>query len=123
MGFRKVVVIAGLGPGGTYLREAVKDCIVRGEAPFTSHSILLSGDDMAGGANLRYIMACLTAWMMDAEAAVHYTDMGEHEADLRLMLQYAEHLRLPIERRSLPEWHAIRVPGADGEPDPASWAT
>lgn len=123
VGFRKVVLVAPPGQGGTYLREAVKDSIVRGEAPFTSHSVLLSTDDMAGGANLRYVLACLSVWMMEAEAAVFYADLGAQDADTRLILQYAQSLGLPVEQRSMPEWRGMRVSGIPDEPDPASWAT
>lgn len=123
MGFRKIVLIAGLGPAGGYLRDAVKDSVVRGEAPFVTHAVVLSASDMAGASNLRYVMACMSVWMQDAEAAVWYSDIGGEDPDVRLMLGYAQNLGLPIERRSLPEWQSVQVSGMGGDPDPAAWAT
>ena len=122
MSFSKVVVVAPMGPAGGYLRDAVHDSVLRGEAPYVAHTVALSAMDVANPSNLRYVMAAVSVWMQDAEALVVYSDLGVAESETRLLIDFAERFMLPIEERQLPEWQGIQIHGAGGF-DPSSVLT
>lgn len=122
MSFRKVVIVAPLGPAGGYLRDAVKDAVMRGEAPYVTHTVALSAMDVANPQNLRYVMAAVGVWMQHAEAVVVYSDFGASDSETRLLIDFAQHFMLPIEERSLPEWQGVTPSGHDGY-DPTSVLT
>ena len=122
MSFRKVVIVAPMGPAGGYLRDAVHDSVVRGEAPYIAHTVALSAMDVANPANLRYVMAAVGVWMQDAEAMVVYSDLGVAESETRLMIDFAERFLLPIEERSMSEWQGVQIRGSGGF-DPSSVLT
>lgn len=122
MSFRKVVIAEPMGPSGGYLRSAVQDSVVRGEAPYIAHTVALSAMDVANPTNLRYVMASVGVWMQDAEALVAYTDLGVDDSEMRLLINFAERFMLPIESRSLPDWQGVSVRNGSGF-DPSSVLT
>lgn len=88
-----------------YLRAAMRDCLLRGEAPFASHAIYTQAgvlDDRIPGERELGIEAGL-AWGRWADATVVYRDFGI-SAGMRLGIARAEAQSRPVEYRSLPAW-------------------
>lgn len=85
-----------------YAREAMADCLRRGEAPFASHALYTQagvlGDDRLEERALG-IQASL-AWGAMAEATVVYTDRGI-SAGMKLGIERAEREGRPVDYRSL----------------------
>lgn len=85
-----------------YARAAMRDCLLRGEAPYASHllytqpGVLADSDteerDLGIGAGL--------AWGDKADATVLYTDLGI-SSGMKYGIQRAEAAGRPIEYRSL----------------------
>jgi hypothetical protein len=88
-----------------YARAAMRDCLMRGEAPLASHLLYTQPsvlkDEISEERHLG--IAAGLAWGRLAEATVVYVDLGltvgmeQGMADARLVGR-------PIERRSLPSW-------------------
>lgn len=97
---------AGTGPDRekfeTYAREALRDCILRGEAPIASHVLLASTgvlDD--GDPGERAIgMAAGFAWTPAAELVAVYCDHGISDG-MREGIRGAWELGIPVELRTL----------------------
>lgn len=88
-----------------YLRAALRDSLLRGEAPFASHAIYAQTfvlDDTIPEERAIGINAGLQ-WMPVAEKVVVYIDRGISRG-MELGIARATSLGLPIEKRSLPEW-------------------
>lgn len=88
-----------------YLRDALHDCLMRGEAPFASHAIytqpgVLNDSDY----NERELgIRAGLFWGDKADATVVYNDIGQ-SAGMNHGIEAARRIGRPIEFRSLPEW-------------------
>lgn len=88
-----------------YLRAALRDSLLRGEAPFASHAIYAQTfvlDDSVPEERAIGINAGLS-WMQAAEKAVVYIDRGISPG-MQIGIDRAKALGLDVEERSLPEW-------------------
>lgn len=88
-----------------YLRACMRDCLLRGEAPFASHALYTQPgvlDDRIPGERTLGIDAGLH-WGRCAEASVVYTDLGVSSGML-LGIAAAEECGRLIAFRTLPEW-------------------
>lgn len=86
-----------------YLRAAMRDCLLRGEAPFASHALYTQPGvlDDAEPEERRLGMAAGFAWRPVAEATVVYADLGV-SLGMRAGISDAETAGRPVEYRSLP---------------------
>lgn len=92
-----------------YARAAVRDCILRGEAPtcshllYTQHGILRDGDALERrlGINVGHEFTRV------ATRVVVYTDLGISRG-MEEGIMAARARGVPIQNRSLPEWNAKR---------------
>ena len=90
-----------------YAREAVADCLKRGEAPFASHLLYTQPgilDDEVPRERARGIEAGFE-WRAVADATVVYIDRGITDG-MHEEIVDAERRGQPVERRSLPGWWA-----------------
>lgn len=88
-----------------YLRAALHDCLMRGEAPFASHAIYTQPgvlDDNVPEQRTHGIEAGL-AWGERADARVVYGDLGITNG-MAIGIAKAERLGQPIEYRTVPGW-------------------
>lgn len=88
-----------------YLRACLRDCLLRGEAPFASHAIYTQPgvlDDKNTAEREHGIVAGFT-WRKAADATVVYTDLGMSNG-MKYGLTDAAQAQCPIEFRSLPGW-------------------
>jgi hypothetical protein len=88
-----------------YLRAAMKDCLLRGEAPYASHALYTQPgvlDDSIPDEREHGIMAGF-AFRAIADATVVYTDLGTSRG-MDYGIAHAHDGGRPIEYRSLPEW-------------------
>ncbi len=88
-----------------YLRAAMRDCLLRGEAPFASHGLytqdgVLRDDDPA---EREHGIQAGFAWRASASKSVFYTDLGWSRGML-YGHQHALELGHEIETRSLKGW-------------------
>lgn len=91
-----------------YLRACMRDCLLRGEAPFASHALYTQEgvlDDTVPSEREHGIQAGF-AWRRVAELTVVYTDRGISRG-MQYGIDHATATGSPIEFRSLPDW---RVP-------------
>ena len=88
-----------------YLRAALRDCLMRDEAPFASHAIYTQpgvlNDDIPTERALG-IRAGLV-WGNVADATVVYSDLGITDG-MKLGIDRARELNRPVEYRELPGW-------------------
>ncbi len=87
-----------------YARECIRDCLMRGEAPFASHLLYTQDgvlDDTIKEERIYGINAG-HAWMHGAQAVVVYTDRGISEG-MRQGIASATVNKVPVEYRSLHE--------------------
>lgn len=88
-----------------YARAAMRDCLLRGEAPYASHLLYTQegvlDDDVPEERQLG-IHAGL-CWGSAALKTVVYTDLGISEG-MKQGIRHAEAEGRPIEYRSLPDW-------------------
>ncbi len=90
-----------------YLRACMRDCLLRGEAPFASHGLYTQEgvlDDNIPAERSRGIDAGLL-WGDKAEATVVYIDLGVSRG-MEYGIARAEKQGRPIERRVLVDWGA-----------------
>lgn len=100
-----------------YARAAMRDCLMRGEAPYASHllytqpGVLIDGDPEQRKLGIEAGFA----WRKDADATVIYTDLGMTPG-MELGFNDAKKIGRPVEIRSLDDWY----PGllADGSHGP-----
>lgn len=88
-----------------YLRAAMRDCLLRGEAPYASHALYTQPgvlDDTLREERALGIEAGLQ-WGALAEATVVYTDLG-YSRGMEQGIARARAEGRPVEVRSLPEW-------------------
>lgn len=88
-----------------YARAAMRDCLMRGEAPFASHLLYTQPgvlrDDIQSERTLG--MAAGFWWGAKADATVVYTDLGITNG-MEDGIRSATLENRPIERRSIPDW-------------------
>lgn len=92
----------GLAQNIQYVRAAMRDCFLRGEAPFASHALYtLKGilDDKIPEERHLGIEAGLL-WGEEAEATVVYTDLGISPG-MEVGIQRAATAGRPVEYRSI----------------------
>lgn len=83
-----------------YLEEAMRDCLLRGEAPFASHKMYTTClDDNVPDERELGIQAGF-AWRFVAEKTVVYTDLGISKG-MQYGIEHATKNNVPIEYRSL----------------------
>ena len=88
-----------------YARKALRDCLLRGEAPYASHLLYTQMgvfDDDDPAERQRGIDAGI-AWADVAEAVVVYTDLGISQG-MHYGLKCHEEAGRTIEYRRLPGW-------------------
>ena len=88
-----------------YLRAAMRDCLLRGEAPFASHALYTQPgvlDDDKAEERALGIEAGL-AWGARADATVVYVDRGI-SSGMQQGIARAHAEGRPVERRTLPGW-------------------
>lgn len=88
-----------------YMRAAMRDCLLRGEAPFASHGLYTQPgvlDDDVPEERAHGIEAGF-AWREAADATVVYTDRG-YSRGMRYGIEDALKKGRPVEYRSLPDW-------------------
>ena len=88
-----------------YARAAMRDCLMRGEAPFASHCLYTQSgvlDDQLAVERVIGIQAGL-AWGAMADRTVVYSDLGISNG-MREGILRAEREGRPVVFRSLPEW-------------------
>lgn len=86
-----------------YARAALRDCLLRGEAPFASHLLYTQEgvlDDNIPNERKHGIDAGLW-WGEMADATVVYTDLGTSRG-MTYGIERAQHVNRPIEYRTLP---------------------
>jgi hypothetical protein len=88
-----------------YLRSCLRDSLLRGEAPFSSHGlytqlgVLDDGNPNERGRG----MQAGFEWRASADATVVYTDLGL-SLGVKLGIKHAEHIGQPVEYRTLEGW-------------------
>lgn len=88
-----------------YLRAAMRDCFLRGEAPFASHALYTQPgvlDDQVPEERRLGIEAGLT-WGKWAQKTVVYTDLSVTPG-MELGIARAQVMGRPVEMRTLPGW-------------------
>lgn len=95
----------GLLRNVTYARLAMRDCVLRGEAPYASHLLLpqplILDDDVP--AERRLGIDAGLAWGAKADATAVYLDLGT-SAGMRYGIANAEAAGRSLEERRLPGW-------------------
>lgn len=87
-----------------YLRACMRDCLLKGEAPFASHGLYTQPgvlrdevpEERQHGIDAGFV------WRMSADATVVYTDCGMSKG-MEYGIKHANELDHPIEYRSLGE--------------------
>lgn len=106
-----------------YARAAVRDCILRGEAPIASHLLLTQPgilDDAVPAERVRGIAAG-HEWIAFAEAVVVYEDFGV-SFGMGQGIARAQLDGIPVERRRLPAFTEPPAPVNEYGARPASAA-
>jgi hypothetical protein len=105
-GMRRVIVESpysgNIEQNTVYAREAVRDCILRGEAPIASHLLFTQPGilrDEVEGERAAGIAAGL-AWLPVADASVIYTDLGISQGMLQ-GIAAAGAAGIPVEYRTI----------------------
>lgn len=92
----------------TYVRACMRDCLIRGEAPFASHALYTQPGILDDGVEVERIFGINAghAWMYGAEAVVVYQDRGISKG-MEQGIASARIRGLPVEYRTL------TAPGVD----------
>ncbi len=91
-----------------YARAALRDALMRGEAPYASH-LLYTQDHVLDDGNpheRQTGMRAGFAWIAVAEGSAIYIDLGV-SSGMRVGLSRARTAGLPIEFRSIPDWEDV----------------
>lgn len=85
-----------------YLRACMRDCLLRGEAPFASHALYTQHGVLRDhlSEERQHGIAAGFAWRNVANATIVYTDLGISDG-MKKGIIHAEALHHPIEYRSL----------------------
>ncbi len=86
----------------TYLRAAMRDCLLRGEAPYASHGLYTQPGvlDDTDPEQRKMGIAAGFAWRYASEATVVYQDRGISKG-MEEGIAHARSLNRPVEYRSL----------------------
>ncbi len=87
-----------------YLRACMRDCLLRGEAPFASHALYTQPGVLKDEVPYERELGILSgfAWRKGSDATVVYTDLGFSKG-MEYGIQHASEIAHPIEYRSLGE--------------------
>lgn len=97
-----------------YARACMRDCLLRGEAPYASHLLYTQEgvlDDNIPSEREHGIQAGF-AWRQVAETTVVYTDLGISRG-MQYGIEDANDRGCPIEYRTLPDWAMSRISEVD----------
>lgn len=85
-----------------YARDAMRDCLMRGESPYASHALLTQPGVLNDDDPVERTLGILAGlcWGDKAEATVVYTDLGI-SSGMRAGIEHAERLGRPVEYRSI----------------------
>lgn len=101
---RRVVIespyAGNVGENMAYLRRCMRDCLLRGEAPFASHAIYTQVLDDNVASERKWGIEAGFAWRDLAEATVVYTDLGVSDG-MKLGIEDADKKGRPVEYRTL----------------------
>jgi hypothetical protein len=88
-----------------YARACVRDCLVRGEAPFASHLLYTQEGVLRDEvpAEREHGIQAGFAFRVVADATVVYTDLGTSRG-MQYGIDHATELRHPVEYRALGGW-------------------
>lgn len=91
-----------------YLRAALHDCLLRGEAPFASHGLYTQPGVLDDGKPEERALGIEAgfAFRYAATKTVVYVDLGMSRG-MQLGIEHAEKLGHEVERRSLPGWSGV----------------
>jgi hypothetical protein len=91
-----------------YLRAAMRDCLLRGEAPYASHALYTQEGVLSDWEPSERALGIAAgfAWGEKAELRVVYTDLGI-TSGMSKGIKEAERRGQPVERRTLPGWEKI----------------
>lgn len=95
-----------------YLRACLRDCLMRGEAPYASHGLYTQSDVLDDGSPLDRTLGIEAgfAWKRVADASVFYTDLGISRG-MELGAKAAEERGQAVEFRSLGAgWDLVNYP-------------
>jgi hypothetical protein len=86
----------------TYVRACMRDCLLRGEAPFASHALYTQPGILADEVEIERIHGINAghAWMHGAQAVVVYTDRGISRG-MQQGIRSAKINKVPVEYRKL----------------------
>lgn len=100
-----------------YLRAALHDCLLRGEAPFASHGLYTQPGVLDDGKPEERALGIEAgfAFRYAAQKTVVYVDLGMSRG-MQLGIEHAEKLGHEVERRSLPGWSGVGSMLAAGVP-------
>jgi hypothetical protein len=88
-----------------YLRACLRDCLLRGEAPYASHALYTQAgvlDDTVESERSHGIEAGFV-WRQASDATVVYTDLGM-SSGMRYGIDHVARMGHPIEYRTLEGW-------------------
>jgi len=96
---------AAIGLNQIYGREALRDSLLRGEAPMAAQQLygqtfVLDNDDPT---ERKIAISAGHSWLPMIDKVVVYTDRGI-SVEMRETILRAEELGVPVERRSVPGW-------------------
>ena len=110
MGRSKLVVIESPYAGDVeenlrYLRDAMRDCLMRGESPFASHGLYTQPGVLLDSVpeEREHGITAGFAWRAVADATIVYDDLGITKG-MEYGIKHAKDGGRPILYRSLPEW-------------------
>lgn len=88
-----------------YARAAMRDCLLRGEAPYASHLLYTQPGVLRDEVPSERVhgIAAGFAWRCVAKRTVVYTDLGI-SAGMQQGIDHALDYGHPVEYRSLPDW-------------------
>lgn len=78
-----------------YLRSCIRDCALRGDAPYAGHRMMPGALDDTIEHERALGMACEAPWLLAAAAVVVYTDHGVSEG-MRASIAEAHRLGKPV---------------------------
>jgi hypothetical protein len=91
-----------------YLRACLRDCLLRGEAPFASHGLYTQEGVLQDDLPLERAIGIQAgfAWRIYADATVVYTDLGI-SSGMEAGILDADMRELLVEYRTIPNWVAV----------------
>jgi hypothetical protein len=93
-----------------YLRAAMHDCLLRGEAPFASHGLYTQPGVLDDGKPEERTLGIEAgfAFRYAAQKTVVYVDLGMSRG-MQLGIQHTEQIGCTVERRTLPGWSGVKA--------------